>query len=228
MNFNLNAREEISLDLKGTIAVDSARELLPAGLDPLVVNEITPVCLQLAHVERINWDMAPFIKMHFDKALWHIGVTFGDKKGWYLAVCELNQPFIRHMSNAFFRYPVRDANFTFMEKRKSLVTHHQPDTGGEMRCHIELGTDELPPEPIRPFYIKRKGGIHEIEVKEETPAFCRLSKADIIKDEISREIFGYPVEWEKNCYVYRGRTLIWEDITPQLIALEQETNTHVK
>lgn len=212
MNFNLNAREEISLELKGHIATSCARKLLPSGLEPLIINEATPVCLQLAHIEKMNWTNMPLLKMHFDKALWHIAVIKDNTQAWFLAACDLNHPLVRHLSNAIFRYPVRDASFSFLEKRKSLVTQHQPETGGEMRCHVELGIDELPKELISPFYIKRKNGVCQINVIEQAPAFCRLSKADIIKDEISREIFGLPVLWEAECYVYRGRTFYWEEI----------------
>lgn len=212
MNFNLNTREEISLELKGHVATSCVKDLLPSGLVPLVINEATPICLQLGHVEQMNWSNMPLLKMHFDKALWHIAVLKGTTKGWFLTSCDLSNSFLYHFNNIFFRYPIRDANFSFFEKRKSLITQHIPATGGEMRCHVELGIDEQPKEIISDFYIKRRNILHTIQITEQQPAFCRLSKADIIKDEISREIFGLPVQWEDKCYVYRGKISNWKEI----------------
>jgi hypothetical protein len=39
--------------------------------------------------------------------------------------------------------------------------------------------------------------------------FCRISQADIIKDELSRRVFGETVDWQKECHVLRGRELEW-------------------
>lgn len=215
MNFNLKAREEISLELKGYIPPLCAKELLPEGLQPLVINEMTPICLQLARIERMNWQHLPFVNMHYDKAIWHIAVTKEKERGWFLTICDMNHGFLRHMSHILLNYPVRDAEFSFLEKRKSLVTRHQPETGGEMRCHIELGADDAHKDLVSPFFIKNKNGFRQIDIQETYPDFCRLSKADIIKDEISREIFGNPVQWEKECYVFRGRIVNWQEIPVQ-------------
>lgn len=217
MNFNLAATEEIALELYGNIPVASARELLPNQLSPLSNNNMTPVRLQLARIEKINWLKIPLITVHFDKALWHIGANFNDENGWYVSECDVSHRWIRHLSKLFFSYPLRQSEFMFFEKRKSLITEHQPELGGEMKCHVELGKEQYPGDIIQSFFIQYKNNIRLIRIFEEHPVFCRVSKADVVKDEISQDIFGYPVAWDEECFVFRGRKYYWSEVPQKSI-----------
>lgn len=210
MSLNLKAKEKISLELKGYIPSLCAKELLPEGLDPLVVNDMTPVCLHIAKIERMNWRHLSFFNMSYDKAMWHMAVTNEEQHGWFLITCDLNHTFIRNLSNIFFNYPVRNSEFTFLEKRKSLITRHQSEMGEEMCCHVEIGADSAQKALISPFFIEHRNKIYQIDIEETYPDFCRLAKVDIVKDNISREIFGNSVQWEEECYVFRGRAITWK------------------
>jgi hypothetical protein len=210
MNFNLNAREEVSLEIRGCVAPsDKLKGLLPAGMKLYIEDGQAKVLLRQARVEKLNWHAFPYYRVHCDMAVWSIETVLEDRRGWYVLQADMNHTILRSAAGMVFGIPVKDAEFTFLEKRKSLVTSHQNMSGGELRLHVELGQEARVLPLVSPIFLRGKGRTARINVVSNDVDFCRISQVDIIKDELSRRVFGEAVVWQKSCHVLRGRELEW-------------------
>jgi hypothetical protein len=210
MNFNLNAREEVSLEIRGRLAPsDKLSGLLPAGMELCVEEGRAQVLLRQSRVEKLNWHAFPYYRVHCDVAVWSVETVFEGRRGWYVLQTDMNHTILRSAAGMVFGVPVKDAEFTFLEKRKSLITSHQHTSGGELRLHVELGQEARILPQVTPIFLRGKGRTAVINVVANDVDFCRISQADIVKDELSRRVFGETVDWQKECHVLRGRELEW-------------------
>lgn len=201
----LHGTEEITLELEGWIPTDRAREIIGNELEVITKESKTPIRLQVSRLINRGSEKLPFASLNYSQGVWRIGVKHGGISSWFIPLCDTDSSLGRLVNAKVFKLEVRKADFLFMEKRKSLVTHHRPITGGEMMCHVELGPEQPPCNDLKPTYIRSKGSLYQIPQSEEPAAFRRSSRVDVVKDDISVQVFGVPVDWSSICLVERGR-----------------------
>ena len=210
MNFNLNAHEEVCLEIKGKVSPNEyLKKKLPAGVELVLTDGLARIALRQAKVERLNWHAFPYYRVHCDVAIWAVEVMHAGRKGWYAIETNMNHAILRSAANMVFSILIRDAEFSFMEKRKSLITTEQLTCGGELKLHVELGQEAVTITHATPIFLSGKNRVAGVDVVYRSVDFCRISKADVIKDEVSRKVAGDEVKWDTDCYVLRGHDLEW-------------------
>ena len=197
--------EDVTLELNGLIPADYAAKIIGPGLTPVVIDGKTPVKLQLARVIDLKSGTLPLMNFDYNEAMWNIAIEKDNQQAWYVLLCDIDHPVSRLIKSRFFHFNVRKSVFTLLEKRKSLITHHRPESGGELLAHIEMGAELTDPENLCPLYVRSDNTLYQIPLEINPADFRRMSTADIIRDEISGAIMGVPVQWEKQCTVLRGR-----------------------
>lgn len=199
-------REEITLELQGWIPTEKAQLIVGEDLSPCRENGGTPVRLQLSRMMDVRTNRLLIPSMNFSEAIWRIAVEHQGASAWFIPLCEISHSLPRMLLNYLFRIPVRKAAFLFMEKRKSLVTHHRHASGRVMRCHVELGPEETTVDPDNRHLVRAGGSLYLLNQTSHKADFRRDSSVDILKDEISSDVFGVPVIWNSKCLVKRGQT----------------------
>lgn len=198
--------EDVTLELSGWIPANCAKKIIGEGIAPVIKDGKTRVRLQLARITDLRSGTLPLINFNYNEAIWHIAVEKNHDEAWYVLVCDIDHPVSRLIKSRFFHFNVRKSDFSLMEKRKSLITHHRPESGGELLAHIELGAELVSPEDEKKIYVRSSDdALYEIPLEKEPADFRRISQADIIRDEISSDIMGASVEWDPQCIVFRGR-----------------------
>lgn len=214
MKFGVYGKEEITMTLKGWIPNNTSVNNLDLNTSLLSIQDRIPVQLQLSRVCTSGFSTIPHLSINFDEAVWRIGVVHNGINGWLVESYDTNHNWLRRLSNIMFRYNVKKARFSFLEKRKSIITDHYVSKKGGMKCHIEIGPESSYSVATEPVFINSSAGFRELKYKDDGAKFCRESVVEIVKDEISSKIFGTKVEWDKECLVQRGRICYYSNLLP--------------
>ncbi len=211
MKIRLYGKEEMTMTLHGWIPATENKKI-DDNTSFLNVGDMIPVQLQLSRVCTSGFSGLPQFSINYDEAVWRIGVVHNGINGWMIESYNTNHNWLRRVSNILFNYNVKKAHFSFLEKRKSIITDHYINNKGGMKCHIEIGKESERNLDKEPVYIYSSTGMKLINYKEDLPEFRRESVVEIVKDDISSKIFGVKVNWEKDCLVQRGRICYYNNL----------------
>ncbi len=210
MNVNIFVKEQLSLEIYGTVAQEDVMHYIPKEHTQKLLAERIQVRLQFVHVNECVFNKGPFGFHHFSLALWSIDMaTPQESNRWYLIRCDSDHDLMKKISNTFFDFPIQLADFYFYEKRKSVISTFSVPTIGEMKCNVEILDDGDDYQREETTLIYRKGSLHMYHREGNYPPFCRNVSVDIMKDDISKHVFQHGVKWTGNGFFTRGNQVAW-------------------
>ena len=205
----LHGREEVTLELGGTIPLDAARRLLAGTtLAPETAGDTDARVHLLAFQMRglRPRGLPAALGSDYREALWRLGVVWEGRPAWLAVACDLDRALVRTLGSWLVRYPVVAARIAFASPHGVQVDAH----GLSFRASAapEPGS-EPPPAPPRRTLVRQAGALFEIPWEEEPAPWRREAHVTIESDARARAAFGLQpgeaLAWGPRGLVQAGR-----------------------
>ena len=210
MNINIFVKEQLSLEIYGTVTSEDVLQYIPEAYRQEISADRMQVKIQFVYIKECIFNKGPFGFNHFSLALWSINMdTPQEVNRWYLIRCDSDHDLMKKISNTFLHFPIQTADFSFYEKRKSVISNYNIASMGDMRCHVDIIENDDNYHQEETILVNRSGSLHMYHRDGDLPPFCRNVFVDVMKDEISKHVFHKGVRWTGKGLFTRGNQVAW-------------------